>query len=862
MGPAAYPLFQNSDEPASENGAKPSDAVIDSRAKVLQPDLDETARAVAATELIKAGEHAWLKARLADAATPEASVLGIVTAYQVQGDLSGLEEILVLTCDAGRPAVSKKCYEIIQYFLDEPKIHPVIVQRLVAICSSDETAAVLREASVEALGNSRDLTAVDTLLAVMARGGKQFLLPAAGALHKITLRDFGTDAEGWKAWWDKNRHLSRDRIIEEAALLLKKDYLGEVQISLQRDPVRAFDFLGHQMVEVRRLAADAMKIHSANPAIVAGLDKVLAHLKSGEKDAKTLIPLLDVLGMVNGSVAGVQETLVGFLADQEPLVAAAAARGLTALKTKDPHAMVGAVQSRLSDLKNPGPGPMALKVELLELLRNCGALGAAVDANLVRGFLDPAHDITVRRKAVSTLGETGDPGVLEDLGKLLTGDPSDVIRFEVAGALVPLGKTVNKGNPSPELRQNCIEALKAGLNDVKANVRSECVINLGELEAPDLIAVLKGHLHQESDAAICRLCLAGFKRFPGLDGIQAIADSLAVLRGREPSREILDSYRETARKTVRDLCQETSDLWFAAGEKLLAAGNHVLAAWAYEEFTKRAKEGNGQDDKIAQARGRRARAMYEFDLKGALPLLREILDSRGAEPSERELLRLLAEGYLREADFPNAAAMYDLYLGKVPEAEEAARTEACRGAWQAHSGAGNWPRAIELIAGLAQRDGNNHTLLFDHATTLLKAGQTEPAEQKLRQLLDGRLGDGQDNLAWNVRCELTGVLVARKDYTGALSVIVPSEEPVPETVDETIRNKIEQLRTQVRKTVEEEKKTDPPPEEKPVNKENPPAADDGSGKQEAPHPKPEAEPAKKNPEKSGKKEGGTTGGGN
>ena len=852
--PSAVAFHPLSDEPAAEKPADPAQAINDCKAKVLQPDLDETGRAVAATELIKAGEHAWLKVRLADAATPDASVLGIVSAYQVQGDLTSLEEILILSRGVEKPPVSKKCAETIQYFLDEPKVHPVIVQRLVAICSSGDTAPCLREASVEALGNSRDLTAVDTLLAVMEKRDNRFLPMAANALHRITLRDFGTDVAGWKSWWEKNRNRSRDRIIEEAALLLKEDYLREVKISLQRDPVRSFDFIGHHMVEVRRLAAEALKAHSGEPDVVAGLDKVLSHLKSGEKDARTVTPLLDVLGAINGSVPGVQETLVSFLNDPETVVAAAAARSLTALKTKDCNGIVGVVQGRLATLKDPASGSSPLKLVLLDLLRSCGSLGAQIDSNLVRAFLDPAHDINVRRKAVSTLGEAGDPTVFENLKNLLVNDPSDVIRFEAAGALVPLGKMQKEGKPVEPLRQNCIEALKAGLGDVKANVRSECVISLGELEAPDLIAILKVHLQTETDAGICRLCLAGFKRFPGVEGIQAISESLAVLRGRGPAREVLDSYRETARKTLRDFCHEKSDLWFAAGEKLFVASDHVLAAWAFEEFIKRTKEGNGQDEKIALARGRRAQAMYTFDLVGALPLLREILDKKSTEPSERELLRLLAEGYLQVRDFGNAAAMYDLYLARIPEAEEAVRVKACHGAWKAHFGARNWARAVELIAGLEQRDANNHDIAFDHARTLVLAGQAEPAEQKLRRLLDGRLEDGNQNLSWTVRCELTNVLVAKNDYAGALSVIQPAEAPDAQVVDEAVLKKVEALRDQVRKAVHEEKKTTQPVKTEPAAPEKPPEKKDGSEEQKAQKPQPEKEPAGKDPKNAVKNE--------
>jgi hypothetical protein len=85
-----------------------------------------------------------------------------------------------------------------------------ISERLDSVAKDASAPAGKRLLAVEALGESREPTAVPALVALLGDEHADLAAAARNALVAIARQDFATDAEKWREWWGKNE--SRDRI--------------------------------------------------------------------------------------------------------------------------------------------------------------------------------------------------------------------------------------------------------------------------------------------------------------------------------------------------------------------------------------------------------------------------------------------------------------------------------------------------------------------------------------------------------------------------------------------------------------------------------------------------------------------------
>lgn len=846
--PAAYPQEDQETPPAAPPAAE--DPNSQNRARVLQADLDGAGRVTAIKELVLAGDLAWLKARILEENPEEQSFLSVFNGF------------LLLSRIAEEANVKERCRAVLTELLDDPETRPKFVQRLKAICLSSGNEPDLLKAAVDFLAVSRDLTAVDILIAVLESGDAEVKKSARTSLVLLTFKDCDLDAGKWKEWWGRHRHLSRDRLIEQSVLkdlqgkvsALSKENLELVQAVIALDPKRAFEFLGNDDVRIKRFAAGFLLENALHPEIANRLDMAVAHLDEGEYDKETRKMLLSLLGQVNVDADGVPQALIRHLQDQDVEIARISAESLKALiekkllKDEDYAAVTAAVQQRLAGLTAPETGHAAFKSELIGLLKECGDSGAAVDSALLRKYASAGQEPAVRLSAIQALGVAGEPEVLQYLKDTLDNDPDGAIRFEAANALQLLGKS-DKLDKAP-----VIAALAGGLKDLQANVRSVCVDGLGIFKTQEVVDILLKHLESESDPKVCSDCIDTLGSFKNTVGLHAVVRAYAILKGRDLEPAAMEPCAEASRKALRKISEETPELYYTAGEKYFAANCFAMAAWSYGEFLKTARPANGEQDVIAGARGKLAQSLYlGGSIAEALPLLEEIEKQQGSEPSKRERHRLLAGGYLALGDFAKSAAWFDKYMALIPEAEAAALEQAQRDAWSAHFGCNAFDRALELASVLKTRDPGNNLYLYRFALSLTRANRIDEAEKEFRRLLNGRLGADEVTVEWSVRYELAGLLMTKKDFIGAKEMIGLPGDPLPEGASKDVLQRIGARRKRIQEELAKQ-----PPVEKPAPAKPEPAKEAGEkpaggGKGEGqtekkPADKPAEDPQNKPPE--------------
>ncbi len=806
------------------------DPLEKNRSAVLGADTDAAGLVAATAALIAAGDIDWIAARaLAGETSPRSS--------------TALVRGLLLTARTGQPPELKdRCAVVLNGFLSDPAARALLVERLIELHSSGPSDREILLGIIDLLERALDTRGVDILLVHLESQDEVLKMKALSALRTITMRDFGSDGAAWKTYWNENKHLPRDRLLEGGILKELQNAIAEkdsriltlVKEVLVLSPIKAFEYLQSRNLEVKRYAAGFLLDNAAKGNIAERLNLVAEHLDKGESDKATLIKLLDLLGKANGEAAkGAAERLIPFLRDPDAAVVIVAAGSLSALdkkkalKTENYPPIAEGAQSRLSGLAPPDPATDQLKSQLIGLLEECGQAGAAIDAALLKSFAKEGHSGAVRASAIQALGATGEPGVLDFLENILKNDPDGGTRFEAANALKLLGKSGKID------QQRVIAILAAGLKDLQNNVRSVSVAGLGTFKCPEVIGILLEHLKKESDGRVCVNIIDILGDFKNIEGLNAVVRAFGLIKNRKLNGTIIKDCRAATEAAVRKICAENKEHFFTAGESFYAAQCYTLAAESYEEYLVAARPGNGDDAQISLTKGKIALAYYySRDLEKALPLLEELESKKAAEPPQRQRAQFLAEGYLSTGKPKDSARWYEVYIGLIPEAETQKRLIAQGGAWVAHFGGGNFERALELATVLKDRDAANNEYLYRYAVSLVRLNRIDEGEKEFQRLLNGRLGEAEIDLEWLVRYELAAVLSARKAFSEARTMIGSPQDSLPEGLSGDLRSRVENRRKQLQEEIEAQNTAAPPKDA--AEPETPPAEtgkDPGPGKE-------------------------------
>lgn len=389
---------------------------------------------------------------------------------------------------------------------------PDEVQKIKELFQASSTTPGTRRLLIEAIGRGMFVEAVPVLLKAMQSENKPVQEAAEIALQQVAGRDFGSDVERWKEWWERNKHRSREDILEERLWAMR----AELDSARQRT-----DDLEAQLEEFAQL------VRSASPATPKPLLKALLspHRRVREYAAYRL------------SSMSKKELQSISLDDRETyeILHSAILRGQSIVRQDVVELVVsleGTYRSALllDALEDDHPGVLVTAIEGLS-----GNVGEAVVQQL-ESALDSSHG-SVREAAANAIGRTGAEDAIPALIETLDDSEENVRWFAV--------ESLRKLNAQQAVPRLC-ELVK---NDESARVREIATTTLGELGQPAAVPCLRHALDDENER-VQQKAVASLKALAG-DGVEralVIADAL---------RE--KTYSDAAADVLRKVIEEHAD---------------------------------------------------------------------------------------------------------------------------------------------------------------------------------------------------------------------------------------------------------------------------------------------------------------
>jgi len=696
-----------------------------------------------------------------------------------------------------------------------------------------------RVAVIDALGESRNLVAVEPLIAAL-RGPQS--AQARAALTRLTRFDFGPEAgvAEWTAFWEANRDASRDVLVTRAMEHQKTAY-DKRQLAMTAEVVRSridrmdgsiellIAGLADEYPEVRLGAARRLAEHENKDRAASAVPVLLRRLGhavsasggslAGEGLAPGLPPAAGALpaepartaAAAPSPVAAVPESalavesdpgvraqfvntvgLLGRSRDDVRLallaelgtspygaVTAAAAAALCTLR--DQPSVVGPLLDHLD--RSPGEENAIAVLQAVALNRPTGVIPR------LAALASPPQLPRVRAAAVRALmASESAPAALDRVQLIADTDPSADVHFALA---VALGDRV-RGLPAdaPE-RTRIVSLLQSLLDDVAPSVRVEAAAALGKTAATTALTLLEKRAGAETEASV----------------VVAIVQALGALKLPESAPVIgrLLSQRrnppipglETAAQTALSALGETRapEQWLALAESLENNGAHALAAWCYAEVVRRFEPSAADRDAVARARAGRARSLVTSaelppaeprgaasDLRPspaleALALLDQLATEGAPYPSEAERLELQARASDALGHFDAAADFWGRRFALLPVGESS--RVVTRRAWAgALRRAGRNVEALRQMRELLAADTTNNALLYEYAQVEEALGQYAEAQTDLDRLL-GRLSDVDAELRVQVQAAVERVRAALAGMQSAPGSGAPGTD-VPE----------------------------------------------------------------------------------
>lgn len=450
----------------------------------------------AAEEIVRRG--------LRQTESPEA-FLALATAVRMTRDLRFSEELLAaLTAPAtaSRPMLRQAAAETLTATADGQ-----LVQRIRKLLDDGQSEPNLRQTLLLILGRSGSQEAGPVLVKQLDADNEAVQRAAADALADLSGLSFGLDRTRWKAWWEHNKDLPRDRWLEQRLAFQSS---RSRRLEGQLEQTRAQLVRLHQLLYARLPAADRVGYVQAladqeDPAIrllavhwgaellvnqAAAARDGLAQRAIGEvllrlsHDSRLEVQRLAVLALGRVTDQASFDRLRGLLGQGRAVVRAAAARALTQLSRGPADA--DARRKKVVPLLQKALDDPSLEV-VIEVAEDLGVLGVPEAGPVLVGLLKHQAE-HVRQTAVHALERVADPCVLDDLLKAL-GDSSVAVRFGLVGAI---GHAAGDGRAlTDSQREQLLTKLQALLlKDADAGVRSRAASVLGECGQPSVLSSL------------------------------------------------------------------------------------------------------------------------------------------------------------------------------------------------------------------------------------------------------------------------------------------------------------------------------------------------------------------------------------
>ncbi len=675
-------------------------------------------------------------------------------------------------------------------------------------------AAASRSALVDALGESRNLVAVEPL--IRALEGPQ-AAEARVALKQLTGHDPGPHAgvPEWTAFWDESRHFKRDVLLEQALQaqeLVHEQLLESMAAEVVRSRIDRMDNdieklitgLADDYPDVRLAAAVRLAAHENKTGAAAAVPVLLRRLghavlgNGGNAALEGLaipalesVPLLVPLAAPPAAATDVVLTLETDPGVRAQFVTSVGQVGrgrddvrtalLAELQTSPYGVVTAAAAAALCTLRDQ-PSVVAPLLDYLERMpgeENSVTILQAIALNKPIGVIPrlaalavPEQLPRVRAAAVRALMASENTQLaLDRLQQIFLIDTNTDVHFAMA---VALGDRVRTLTADAVERTRVVALLGALLDDVAPSVRAEAASALGRTGANAAVALLEKRSAAETEASVVVAIVQALGSLKLQEAVPVIGRIVAQRRSVP-----LPGLETAAQSALSVLGEQRPPVqWLELAESLAGNEAHSLAAWCYAEVIRRFESRAEARDALALARAGRARELVAAaQPEEALRLLEQLAADNALYPSVVERLALQARACEALSNFGKAADFWSARLELLPEGESS-RLATQRSWADALRKAGRNTEALKQLRELVAVDGANNTLLFDLAQVEEQLGQYAEAQTDLDRLL-GRLAEQDAGLRVQVQASLDRVraVLAGNLPAPAAAPAKPAETP-------------------------------------------------------------------------------------
>ncbi len=369
-----------------------------------------------------------------------------------------------------------------------------VTKNLIKIALDDQAETPVRVATITALQNLLDKSAVDALVQLLDDENATVRSAALKALEGLTnISAFGNDADRWKQWWARNKNKPRTVWLADLAnsLAVSKSTLEAENIRLRE---RLADAMGDLYTATSRGQRDALLVELMKDSILsvrlAAMGLVERQIAAGETISEALRQeVRKELSRKEPASRGASALLVASLGDDKSIpplldrleveksspVRRALHKAVGQLRVTDAvPLLIGDIEStdgRLTASAAAALGRIVQANDLSEKLRS-----AARDALLKRYAKVTAsdNDVETRTSLLVAMGTLGDKAFLDALKSGLK-DESTRVRLAAVNGLMKLGS------------EETARAIRPLLKDKDRGIRQASLVALGRLGGGDYL---------------------------------------------------------------------------------------------------------------------------------------------------------------------------------------------------------------------------------------------------------------------------------------------------------------------------------------------------------------------------------------
>jgi HEAT repeat protein len=766
--------------PEAESGSNPksekptpdsSPQVLASRAALEVGVEDVPVLAIHAMRLLDAGDEPTLGRVLSG--PNRSSVLGILQALQTSLSVSLLSETIFLASLTDDVEISQLAHENLVRLSREQSL---VTTRLIERLEEVDLPLEARRAMVEVLGRSRNLDAVEPLIALL---GSVHSADAHAGLEELTGHSLGEDVEVWAVFWGRVQGEPRDVLLERS-LAAEKSARRESEQKMREEVVQArIRLMGMDVdllvaglsdgyVAVRLASASRLGSHPNGEQASTAIPAMLTRLGYGPKgpvgsmggtgvngdgarngnghsgsngygrengnsngsghnqtvavemDAQVRAALVAAVGALGRSEPAVLDVLLSELRSENVEMAAVAAAAFVRLRG---HPEV--VDPLLSYLRR-APVEEMTQVTVLRVVAQNEPAGVL---DQLTEWLDPRHSPTVQAAAVAAVLASEDlPRALDVVGSVALNEEIRDVRYAVAKGL---GDRARGLSAEDSVRSLVMELLGRLLDDVDSSVRAEAASSLGEVGGPDGFALLDHRSRAEVDASVMMRILHALGQIGDREGVGAIGRVCASWSGE--GRAELNDAAHRALLVLGD--GASADDWLEMAGTLKAVGSPGLSAWSLREILLRHEGDPGSRDVVSLARGHLAEVLcLNGQASEAFQMLVELHEAGAPYPGLRLRLDLLART-AEELGMIDESANYYLECLDELAVGDATRLETQRGAVRALIASGRYEEAAPLVREVYEQDASDNNTMYSLARVQAALGRDQAAVDTLRRLL-------------------------------------------------------------------------------------------------------------------------------